>query len=273
MRPRDVAKKVSVVLTERPVGGIMSAYAMVALGRYPHTDWMGRLSEKDHQVIQWAIHAVGADDLADRNVAELSDGERQKVMMARAFAQESKVMVLDEITAFLDLPRRVEIMRILRQVARTTDRAILLSTHDLDLALRTADRIWLLPKRGALQVGIPECLILSGAFESVFGNEGVDFDREQGSFKLHREPSGEIHFEGEGIVAIWTARALEREGFRLLRGSSAQVNGHFSVGVTTVNGTNLWIFQSNGVSSQYESLEDLLSHVRDHAFRTHEGSL
>jgi iron complex transport system ATP-binding protein len=180
--PRDLAKRLSVVLTDRVSVGMLSAYALVALGRYPYTDWTGRLTDHDHAVIRNAIQAVGAEELAGHNITELSDGERQKIMIARALAQETPVMVLDEITAFLDLPRRVEVMRILRDLAHDAKKAILLSSHDLDLALRCADTIWLLPKDGVLQSGTPRNLIDSGAFENAFPAKGATFDRTSGSF-------------------------------------------------------------------------------------------
>jgi iron complex transport system ATP-binding protein len=106
-------------------------------------------------------------------------------------------------------------MRLLGRLARTTENAVLLATHDLDLALRSADRIWLLPRGGPLQVGAPEDLILSGAFESVFATEGVAFDRADGSFRLHRAYHSVVTLVGTGEAAIWTRRALDRAGFRI----------------------------------------------------------
>ena len=112
------ARLLGLVLTERVDVGNLSAYALVALGRYPYTGWDGRLSAADEEVVRWAIDAVGARDLAGRSVGELSDGERQKVMIARALAQEPAVLLLDEPTAFLDLPRRVEIVQLLRRLGQ-----------------------------------------------------------------------------------------------------------------------------------------------------------
>ncbi len=211
---RERAKRLSVVLTERVDVGTLTAYALVSLGRYPHTDWTGKLSEHDDEVIHWALAAVGAADFAQRDIHELSDGERQKVLIARALAQEPAVMLLDEPTAYLDLPRRVEIMRTLRDLAHTTGRAILLSTHDLDLALRSADRVWLLPTGGTLQVGAPEDLVLNGAFEAAFRGEGVEFDLLTGSFRVSRPVTTSVRLIGNGAAALWTARALERAGFQ-----------------------------------------------------------
>jgi iron complex transport system ATP-binding protein len=213
---RELAKQLSVVLTERISIGAMTAYSLVALGRYPHTNWAGTLSDKDHEVIQWALKTTGASEFANRNIGELSDGERQRVMVARALAQEPQLMILDEITAFLDLPRRVEIMQMLRDLARTTNRAILLSTHDLDLALRSADVIWLLPKGGVMQVGLPEELVLNGAFAKAFAGEGMEFDSHLGAFRIAHSNQRDIVVNGEGEAALWTRRALERQGFRVV---------------------------------------------------------
>ena len=222
--PQELAKRLSLVLTEKIDVGMLSAYALVSMGRYPYTDWWGKLSSEDENIINWAIKSVGAVNLAQRNVSELSDGERQKIMIARALAQSPMVMLLDEPTAFLDLPRRVEIMQLLRQLARDTNQAILLSTHDLDLALRLADKIWLLGINGILHVGAPEDLILSGAFADTFRSEGVEFNIFSGEFNLNIPYKGEVKLIGEGVAAIWTIRALERVGFTVLQGGkSAQI--------------------------------------------------
>ena len=210
---REVARRLSVVLTERVNPGLLTAYTLVALGRHPYTDWSGRLTQQDDASVRAAIAAVGAQNLADRQVGELSDGERQKIMIARALAQEPAVLLLDEPTAFLDLPRRVEIMQLLRNLARDQQRAILLSTHDLDLALRTADRIWLLPGDGSLHTGAPEDLVLSGAFAAAFRAEGVAFDPQTGAFRGSEHTQARVSLSGRGCPPSGRAARSNAAGF------------------------------------------------------------
>jgi iron complex transport system ATP-binding protein len=261
LSPRDIARQLSVVLTDRVTSALLTAYELVALGRHPFTDWTGRLTAHDHAIIRDALQAVGADDLAHRHVGELSDGERQKVMTARALAQEPRVMILDEITAFLDLPRRVEIVRILRSLAHERQRAVLLSTHDLELALRAADRIWLLAKGGAFITGTPEELVLSGAFQATFSTEGVQFDPHSGAFRLQQHTAGDVAVHGDGLTSVWTRRALERVGFRIVDPGSPSALA--TVEVHTVGGATLWQATIDGAATHHDTLDALVGAVRD----------
>jgi len=249
---RELAGMLSVVLTERILVGMLTSYEVVALGRSPHTGWSGALRDEDHAIVEESIRAVEAAHLANRYVNELSDGERQKVMLARALAQEPSVMILDEITAFLDLPRRIEIMRILCDLAHERNRAILVSTHDLDLALATADRVWLLPKGAPLVSGAPEDLVLSGDFSSVFAGEGVTFDEEAGTFSMRRCSSGEIALVGDGSAARWTRRALERNGYRITSSGSLRLR------VTSLQDRVVWELQNGANTQERTSIEDVL---------------
>jgi len=259
LKARALARRLSVVLTERPNLGLMNGYALVALGRHPYTDWAGRLSKHDAAVVRWAIEAVDALDLADHPVMELSDGQRQKLMIARALAQESDLIILDEPTAFLDLPRRVEIMHLLRHLAHSTGRSILLSTHDLDLALRTADALWLLAS-GQILTGTPEDLVLSGAFEAAFQGEGVHFDRQSGTFHLNRAGGSLVKVNGSGVPHIWTRRALERAGFEIAHNGTppdATIDVHGSADQL------VWHLHRDDQHSQHASLEALLHALHD----------
>lgn len=260
LSPRELARRMSVVLTERLQTGPLSAYALAALGRHPYTDWTGRLTERDEAVVRWALEAVGAAPLAARLVDELSDGERQKVLIARALAQEPIVMLLDEPTAFLDLPNRVEAMRVLRQLTRETGRAVLLSTHDLDLALRSADTIWLLPRDAPLRTGAPEDLVLDGSFEAAFRSEGVRFDRQTGAFAVVTPTVGEVALAGEGLAAAWTRHALERVGFRV-RPAQTPCPSEVTV-IAPAGAAPRWRVRTNGTTLEVESVAALLRQLR-----------
>lgn len=148
----DLAKTVSVVLTEKPVLENMDVEALVSLGRSPYTGYWGGLSEHDREAVERAIELTGIESLRKRDVQSLSDGERQKVMIAKAFAQETPVIFLDEPTAFLDYPSKAELMRLLGRLARDEGKTIFVSTHDLEIALRLCDRFWQLDKEKGLTV-------------------------------------------------------------------------------------------------------------------------
>lgn len=254
--PRMLARCLSVVLTERSQPGMLTAYALVALGRHPHTGWLGHLAEADHEAVAEALATVGAADLAHRQVAELSDGERQKVWIARALAQEPTVMLLDEVTAFLDLPRRVEVMALLRRLAHDAGRAVLLSTHDLDLALRTADRLWLLDAEGTLHIGAPEDLVLDGTFEAVFAGEGLAFDLVHGTFRFDTLTRGRVVLRGETPALHWTQRALERCGYEV---AAPPAEGLPLVEVREQEGRYRWQFSAPaGAPQAVHSVEALL---------------
>ena len=218
MTPKEKARAVSVVLTDSLPVGMFDGYSVVALGRHPHTSWTGGLRQEDRERIDWALGAVGAKHLAQRQISELSDGERQKIMIARALAQETQIMLLDEPTAFLDLPRRVELMRTLRDLARREQLCILLSTHDLELALRSADKLWLLGADGKVETGMPEELALAGSIASTFASGEVDWDPEQGAFRMHQHACSKVWVEGKGAEGVWTRRALARIGYEVVEG-------------------------------------------------------
>jgi len=258
LTPRERARRIGVVLTERVNVGMLSAAALVSLGRYPYTDWTGRLSDEDRAVVDWALRSVGAHALASRHVAELSDGERQKIMIARALAQKPHLLALDEPTAFLDLTRRVELMRLLSTLSRETGSLILLSTHDLELALRSADRIWLLPGDGSFHEGAPEDHVLAGTFERTFKSDGVSFDRESGSFVVTKPGGTRIVLRGGGFAALWTRKALERAGYEMVTGGE----GAAVLTVSENDGVRFWELECGGVVGRYDSVYDVMRAIR-----------
>ena len=159
-RERELATVIGVVLTEKSNLQNMTVAELVGMGRSPYTGFWGRLSEEDRQKVEEALELVGIAWLRDRMVQTLSDGERQKVMIAKALAQETPIIFLDEPTAFLDYPSKVEILHLLHRLSCEMGKTIFLSTHDLELALRVADRVWLMAKGNPLRTGLPANLIV-----------------------------------------------------------------------------------------------------------------
>lgn len=256
LSPAQRARLLSIVLTDRVEVGNLSAFGLVSLGRHPYTRWSGSLSAEDLAAVRRALDAVGAVPLAHRPLLELSDGERQKVMIARALAQEPQLMLLDEPTAYLDLPRRVEIMQILRRLARTEGCTILLSTHDLDLALRSADQIWLLHE-GELATGMPEELVLQGRFAAAFAAEGITFDMLSGSFQVGGPAGAPLFVAGAGPETVWSKRALARAGYELVDEPAAAV-AHIEIRA------DQWLLRAAGDEESVGSLAELLQVVRAH---------
>ena len=214
LKPGELARRLSMVLTALPPPMLMTGYGLVALGRHPHTDWLGRMTPDDHRKVAAALRAVKGEELAEQPAAELSDGQRQKLLIARALAQESEIMLLDEPTAYLDLPRRIETMSLLKRLARSQQRAILVSTHDLDLALRACDNLWLMSAAG-ITAGAPEDLALHGSLSATFRADGIRFDQERGGFFLDPPGGRAVHVAGHGQDIAWIRRALSRAGFTL----------------------------------------------------------
>jgi iron complex transport system ATP-binding protein len=252
------ARQLSIVLTDRVEASGLSVLELVRLGRHPHTGWLGGLSAHDDAQVQAALVATGTETFASRPVGELSDGERQKVLLARALAQDTPVVLLDEPTAHLDLPNRVSLMRLLHRLARQTGKAILLSTHELDLALQAADRIWLLPADGRLHTGTPEDLVLSGTFAAAFARDGLAFDPATGTFQLHEGQGPAVRVVGEGAATFWTRRALEREGYTVTASPAAPTQ----ILVGGAPGEWRWTSQVQGKQQVYTTVQELLAGLR-----------
>ncbi len=170
---RQTAKMISVVLTDRIEVKNLTVHQLVSMGRYPYTDWLGRSAEDDERRVSIALEQVRMQSFATRFFNELSDGEQQRALLAKALVQDTPLIILDEPTAHLDLPNRISIMRLLRNLADQTGKSILFSTHDLDLAVQNSDRLWLLQKGGTLVDGRPGELMTGKAFEDTF-TDGID---------------------------------------------------------------------------------------------------
>lgn len=208
----ELSKVIGVVLTEKLTLNNMTVEELVGMGRSPYTGFWGRMGDHDRQIVEDSIELVGIGNLKGRMIQTLSDGERQKVMIAKALAQETPIIFLDEPTAFLDYPSKVEIMQLLQRLAREKGKTVFLSTHDLELALQIADKVWLLDKPHGVAIGTPEDLALDGEMSKYFHREGVVFDRESGLFKISHKVEKRARLIGEGARCNMVKKALARQG-------------------------------------------------------------
>ncbi|MFI3283165.1 MAG: ABC transporter ATP-binding protein [Rikenellaceae bacterium] len=189
---KELSKMISIVLTERVAIKNISVFELVSFGRSPYTGFWGGVSHQDKEIIKESLRMVGIEHLAERMVQTLSDGERQKAMIAKALAQQTPIILLDEPTAFLDFPSKVEIMQLLHRLSRLTGKTIFMSTHDLDLALQISDRIWLMDGDRGVNTGIPEDLALNGDLSRFFERKGIAFDPSSGLFRVDTSTSVEV---------------------------------------------------------------------------------
>ena len=173
---RQLSRLIGVVLTSKHDVQNMTVFELVSLGRSPYTGFWGRLSDDDRAVVKESIRLVGIEQLSERMVQTLSDGERQKMMIAKALAQQTPVIYLDEPTAFLDYPSKVDMLQLLHRLAHQTDKTIFLSTHDLELALQLADRLWLMQPGRELSVGTPDELASDGSLSAFLDRPGLHFE-------------------------------------------------------------------------------------------------
>lgn len=180
----ELARTLGIVLTEKLMVSNLTVRELVELGRSPYTGFWGKLQKEDEEIIGQAMTLTSISHFADRAVSTLSDGERQKAMIAKAIAQATPIILLDEPTAFLDYPSKVEIMRLLHRLSREEGKTVLLSTHDLELALQMADHLWLMDKTLGLRTGTTNDLITRGEVGRYFDREGITFDTQTRVFRL-----------------------------------------------------------------------------------------
>jgi len=211
----ELSKVLSVVLSEPVFPGNMTVGQLVALGRIPHTGWTGRLDRHDRDLIENALYLTKMEELKDERLSEISDGQRQKSMIARALAQDGKVMVLDEPTAHLDLVNRYQIMHLLRDIATKQQKSILVVTHDLEIALETADRLLLLSNTLPLITGLPEDLVVLGQLDRLLPGDEFRFNIEKGKIE-QKNPSSQVIITGNQVIGFWVRKALDKVGIRKL---------------------------------------------------------
>lgn len=181
--PLALAMQLSVVLTEQPISKNLTVKELVSLGRQPYTGWMGRLQAKDTQAIEQALHLTETQTLQNKHCYQLSDGQLQRVYIARAIAQDTPVIILDEPTTHLDVYHKAKVLQLLKKLTKETNKTILFSTHEVDLAIQLTDQMLVMTKK-TTHVGNPCDLITEGCFDSLFPEGAVQFDKKTGRFTI-----------------------------------------------------------------------------------------
>ena len=253
---KELSTVIGVVLTEKCQLRNMTVNELIGMGRSPYTGFWGTLTRKDKQIVNDAIALVGIEGLKERMVHTLSDGERQKVMIAKALAQETPVIFLDEPTAFLDYPSKVEILHLLHRLSREMNKTIFLSTHDLELVLQIADQIWLMDREKGVLTGTPEDLALNGSLENFFYHrKGITFEKSTGLYRIDNEFHQSVYLEGPSERYAMVQKALRRNGIH----ASADVDASVSI----VADEEKYILRKEEKEFKVQTIKDLLSVLID----------
>jgi len=219
---RDLSRKISVVLTDHTQAGGLTVSELVSLGRQPYTGFFGRLKARDLRLVDEAINSVGLSFKSNSYMAELSDGERQKAMIAKALVQETDVLLLDEPAAFLDVASKLELMALLRQIAVERDCAVLFSSHDVEQALTLSDKLWLMGRAGLL-CGCTEDMVLQGHLSDLFRSKNVRFDIGSGVYRLCSDTSARVSVKAQDLsLLFWAKNALLRNGYGITDGLAVE---------------------------------------------------
>jgi iron complex transport system ATP-binding protein len=249
MSATELARCMAVVLTDKVAPPLFSVYEFVALGRYPHTDFLGRLGPDDHTAVQNALAAVHAEGLARRIFTDLSDGERQKALVARALAQQPKLLLLDEPTLHLDLKHRLEVMAILRDLCRRRKITVLASLHDVDVAAKVSDRVALIKDGGLSAWGAPEQILTGGSVATLYDFDGAAFSRHLGGIEMRGDGS-------RGRVFVVAGMGSGAQIYRLL----AKRGFAITTGVLHTNDLDYFVARSLGAECTVQSSMQAVDH-------------
>ena len=233
---KELSLLLAIVNTERTHTGGLTVRELVALGRQPYTGFLGILGRNDKEIVETAMKDAGIFHKAECFTAELSDGERQKAMIAKALAQQTPIIVLDEPTAFLDVASRMETMMLLHRLAHEQNKAILLSSHDLSQSIMLADEMWVVAHDKSVLSGNTEDLVMSGAMQKVFSSSLVDFDLLQGDYCIEIEPARYVNLTcNDAVLVKWITNALKRNGFGVNNDTPQPIT------ITAISPTNIEI--------------------------------
>jgi iron complex transport system ATP-binding protein len=251
----ELASNVSYISTEIIKVSNMRVYDLVSLGRYPYINWMGKIDKENHMVIMDALEKTSMSSFINRFISELSDGERQRTMIARILAQDTGIMIMDEPTAFLDISGKYEILNLMHLITQESGKTIIFSTHDLNMAITKSDKIWLILDDKLIEGG-PEDLMIGREFACLFDSSSVQLDSENGTFVFRSSEKGKIYIQGEGIRKHWVENAIRRAGF-----STSFEKTIPYVSIPDQHRNDYQLITTNSVE-QFDSIYDLVTRLR-----------
>ena len=229
MKKKEIARKLSLVLTNSAELPLATVYELISMGRTPYTNLLGHLSDEDKRVIEEALETVGASSLRERFYSQLSDGEKQKVMIARALVQEPELIILDEPTSHLDIKHKIEVVRVLQKLSNERGITCILSLHDIDLALKGCQTVLLINEGRVLAQGIPEDVIYEGVIQQLYGIKGAEYNELYGSVELKGPCRNDVFVTGGGSTGTSIYRALSRKGFGITAGVIHRNDGDYPI--------------------------------------------
>lgn len=245
---------IGIVTTDRIMAGGLTVTELVSLGRQPHTGFWGRLSRSDKDRVREAMHDAGIEHKANCFVSQLSDGERQKAMIAKSLAQRTPIIILDEPTAFLDVASRFETMRLLHDLAHKHNKAVLLSSHDISLSLLLSDQLWIIDSQRQFIAGCTEDLILNGSLSRMFNSDALTFSREMGDFEMRLPTCRAVSLEcSSTALKRCITNALMRNGIAVSADAAVKVTATASNSNYTVSVGNL----------RFNTIEELIKTLKN----------
>jgi iron complex transport system ATP-binding protein len=249
----EIAKKIAFVSTNFVKIKHLTAYDLTALGRFPYTGKFGILNETDRQIVEKCLQTVGISHLREKFIDQMSDGERQRLMIARALAQDTEILLLDEPASFLDLENKFLVYEILKNTAEIENKSVLYSTHDLNIALKRVDKLMLI-KNNKIVAGAPEDLISVGVFDSVFNSEKIIFNKESLDFQLKSKATSEITLicENQEMKSLLT-NALNRKNYFPVCESTEK-----KITVDEKNGDFYYLTNISGNLNEFKTIYDLI---------------
>jgi iron complex transport system ATP-binding protein len=250
---QELARAISLVLTDRIYAGNLTVKEIVTLGRHPYTNWLGILDGEDQKKVEWSMEITGIRNMGDQLISELSDGQFQKTLIARALAQDTDIIILDEPTAHLDVTNKIVVMKLLKDLAGKTGKSVLMATHELELGLQIADHLWMAFRNDIMLTGAPEDLVLNGAFHRMINNDSIIFDDSNGRFTIKYKTDKTCTLSGEKTAYSLTRNALQRKGWSVSPGKSDVM-----IKITQADTGYAWQVEHEQLKEQADSIGDLL---------------